>query len=114
MKSTLTGSFLLNAINDGYSTCVYSGELSQDMFLDWILLQACERKYVGYKTDTRNNMKNLPCLSQDIRARIQKWILGKMWLFDNEIVAEKEQTKAIMDVFEGCARRYGCKLFVVD
>ena len=113
-KSTLTGSFLLNAINDGYSACVYSGELSQDMFLDWILLQACERKYVGYKTDTRNGMKNLPCLSQDIRARIQKWISGKMWLFDNEIVAEKEQTKAIMDVFEGCARRYGCKLFVVD
>lgn len=113
-KSTLTGSILLGAIQDGYSTCVYSGELSQDMFLDWILLQASERKYVEYKTDTRNGLKNMPCLSADIRKRIQEWISGKMWLFDNEIVAEQEQTKAILGVFEACARRYGCKLFVVD
>lgn len=113
-KSTLTGTFLLNAIQDGYSTCVYSGELSQDMFLDWILLQACERKYVEYKTDTRNGLKTMPCLSPEIRQRIQEWISGKMWLFDNEIVAEQEQTKAILGVFEACARRYGCKLFVVD
>ena len=113
-KSTLTGSFLLNAIQDGYSTCVYSGELSQDMFLDWILLQACDRKYVEYKTDTRNGLKNIPCVSADIRKRIQAWIDGKMWLFDNEDIAEENQTKAIMGVFEACARRYGCKLFVVD
>ena len=113
-KSTLTGSFLLNAIQDGFSTCVYSGELSNDMFLDWILLQACERKYVEYKTDTRNGLKNLPCVSAEIRKRIQSWLDGKMWLFDNEYIGEENQTKAIMGVFEACARRYGCKLFVVD
>ena len=112
-KSTLSGTLILNAIQDGLKACVYSGELSQDMFLDWILTQATEREYIGYKKDTRTN-KNMPCVSADIRKRIQKWVEGNMFLYDNEIVGEQEQTKAILGVFEACARRYGCKIFLLD
>ena len=112
-KSTLTGTLLLNAVQDGLKACVYSGELDEVIFLDWILTQATERKYIGYKTDERTH-KNMPCVSTEIRQRIQKWLKGNLFLFDNKIVMEQEQTKAILGVFEACARRYGCKLFVVD
>lgn len=112
-KSTLTGTLLLNAVQDGLKACVYSGELDEVIFLDWILTQATENKYIGYKTDERTH-KNMPCVSTEIRQRIQKWLKGNLFLFDNKIVAEQEQTKAILGVFEACARRYGCKLFVVD
>ena len=112
-KSTLTGTLLLNAVQDGMKACVYSGELDEVIFLDWILTQATERKYIGYKTDERTH-KNMPCVSTEVRQRIQKWLKGNLFLFDNKIVAEQEQTKAILGVFEACARRYGCKLFVVD
>lgn len=112
-KSTLTGILLLNAIQDGLKAAVYSGELNQQIFLDWILTQASERKYIGYRRDERAG-KNLPCVSKEIRERIQKWLEGNLFLFDNKIVVEQEQTKAILGVFEGLARRYGCKLFVVD
>ena len=112
-KSTLSGVLLLNAIEDGLKACAYSGELDEQIFLDWILTQATERKYIGYRTDERAG-KNVPCVSAEIRQRIQKWVEGNLFLFDNKIVAEQEQTKAILGVFEACARRYGCKLFVVD
>jgi twinkle protein len=112
-KSTLSGLFLLNAIEDGQKACAYSGELDEVIFLDWLLTQATERKYIGYKTDERTK-KNMPCVSEDIRKRIQKWIKGNLFLFDNKIVGEQEQTKAILGVFEACARRYGCKIFLVD
>lgn len=112
-KSTLTGILLLNAIEDGLKACAYSGELDEVIFLDWILTQATERKYIGYKTDERTH-KSMPCVSPEIRKRIQAWLKGNLFLFDNKIVAEQEQTKAILGVFEACARRYGCKLFVVD
>ena len=112
-KSTLTGTLLLNAVQDGLKVCVYSGELDEVIFLDWLLTQATERKYIGYKTDERTK-KNMPCVSADIRKRIQRWLDGNMWLYDNKIVGEQEQTKAILAVFEACARRYGCKLFIVD
>lgn len=112
-KSTLSGTLILNAVQDGLKACVYSGELSQDLFLDWILTQATERKYIGYKTDLRTG-KNVPCVSSTIRHRIQEWLLGNMYLYDNEIVGEQEQTKAILGVFEACARRYGCKIFLLD
>ena len=112
-KSTLSGLIMLNAIQDGLKVCAYSGELDEVIFLDWLLTQATERKYIGYKTDERTK-KNMPCVSADIRKRIQKWLKGNLFLFDNKIVGEQEQTKAILTVFEACARRYGCKLFLVD
>ena len=112
-KSTLTGTLLLNAVQDNMKACAYSGELDEVIFLDWILTQATESKYIGYKHDERTG-KNMPCVSAEIRQRIQKWLKGNLFLFDNKIVAEQEQTKAILGVFEACARRYGCKLFVVD
>lgn len=112
-KSTLVGSIMLNAVEDGLKACVYSGELDETIFLDWVLTQATESKYIGYKKDERTD-KNMPCVSTEIRKRIQKWLKGNLFLFDNKIVMEQEQTKAILGVFEACARRYGCKIFIVD
>ncbi|MBP5423900.1 MAG: toprim domain-containing protein [Paludibacteraceae bacterium] len=112
-KSTLSGIFLLNAVQDGLKACAYSGELDEIIFLDWILTQATERRYIEYKRDERAG-KNIPCVSTEIRKRIQKWLEGNLFLFDNKIVGEVEQTKAILGVFEACARRYGCKIFLVD
>lgn len=112
-KSTLTGMLLLNAVQDGLKACVYSGELDDPMFLSWILTQATERKYIGYQTDERTK-KNMPCVSAQIRERIQKWLEGNLYLYDNKIIRDQDVAKSILAVFEACARRYGCKLFVVD
>ena len=113
MKSTLAGPFCLEAVEQGESVCVYSGELSAYKYLEWIMLQATERRYVGYKTDTRSG-KNIACVDQNIQKRIKDWLAGKFYLYDNGIITDEKQTDSILRVFEGCARRYGTKLFVCD
>ena len=113
-KSTVNGQILLNAIQQGHKVCAYSGELSAPKFLEWILLQATERRLIGVKTDA-NTGKNFACVSPEIQKRIREWINGNFYLFDNGYTSEKmTQQEAILNVFRICARRYGCKLFLVD
>ena len=112
-KSTLAGPFMLQAIQQGHSVCAYSGELPAYKFLEWIMLQATESKYISYKMDTRSG-KNICFVSPVIQQRIKQWLSGKFFLYDNTVVQETSQTESILKVFEACARRYGCKLFLVD
>lgn len=112
-KSTMNGQLLLNAIDQGYNVCAYSGELSAYKFLEWIMLQATEAKYVGCRKDHRSG-KMYNVVPLDIQQRIKEWIDGRFYLFDNAYVDENSQQEAILKVFTICARRYGCKLFLVD
>ncbi len=112
-KSTLAGPLMLQAIQQGHSVCAYSGELPAYKFLEWIMLQATESKYISYKMDTRSG-KNICFVSPVIQQRIKQWLSGKFFLYDNTVVQETSQTESILKVFEACARRYGCKLFLVD
>jgi len=112
-KSSLCGPLCLNAVEAGESVCVYSGELPAYKFLEWIMLQATERKYIEYKTDVRSG-KNICCVSAEIQKRIKAWLDGKFYLYDNGIISDEKQTESILRVFEACARRYGTRLFVCD
>ena len=112
-KSTISSTFLLAAIEQGYKCCAYSGELNANRFQDWILLPATENRYVTYVTDPRSG-KRIPKVPEDIQERIKKWMSGKLYLFDNGCVFEEDPATAVIKCFEMCARRYGCKLFLID
>lgn len=112
-KSTIGNSILLNAIQQDYNCCVYSGELTAQQFKEWLYLTATESKYIGYKTDPQSG-KNIPIIDREIANRISEWLTGKMKLFDNSVVFESDQQTAVLKCFEMAARRYGCKLFLID
>lgn len=112
-KSTIGSTFLLNAIEEGVPCAAYSGELSPSRFLEWVLLPATESKYIGYVTDPKTN-KHIATVSEEIENRIREWLKGKLYLFDDSEAFEEDTQTAVLKVFEMCARRYGCKLFLVD
>lgn len=112
-KSTIGGSFILNAIEQNIPCCMYSGELNANKVFEWICLQATERKYIDVKTDTRTG-KNFAVVSKDVQDRIREWINNKLFLFDNAYVDDCSQSEAVLKVFTHCARRYGCKMFLCD
>lgn len=112
-KSTISGEFMLSAIEQGYKVCAYSGELTSQQFLDWIMHQATESEYIGYKFDQRAG-KNVTFVSDDIQRRIKDYLAGKFFLYDNNNIMETNQGEAVIKMFEICARRYGCKLFLAD
>lgn len=112
-KSTLGGQLLLNAIQQGYSVCAYSGELPAQTFLNWILLQATENRYIAARTDSRTG-KNYAVVPYEVQQRIKSWFNNKFFLFDNNYSPDVPQEEAIISTFTLCARRYGCKVFLVD
>lgn len=112
-KSTIGGEMCLNAIKQDHSVCAYSGELPAYKFLEWIMLQATERKYITINKDPLSG-KAFTVVPPEIQQRIRDWIDGKFFLFDNTLASKKPTQEAIIDVFTICARRYGCKLFLVD
>lgn len=112
-KSTLLGLFALQAVEQGKSVCVYSGELSKEEFQEWIHLQAAGSDYVGLKADCDGNP--IPCVPYPVQQRIIQYYNRKIFLFDNEEVFEDEtEAKAILKLFKVAARQTGAKLFIVD
>ena len=112
-KSTLAGLILLNAIEQGKSVCAYSGELNKERFQNWIHFQAAGSDYIGLKFDPVKG-KEVPFVPWEVHQRIRQWYDGKFFLYDNKEFFDTSQADAIINVFTGVARRYGCSLFLID
>lgn len=107
-KSTLLGQELLNAIENGFNVCAYSGELPDRVFRYWVDLQAAGPNYI-----TQEQVKNrtITKVNKEIIGPIRNWYRGRFWLYDNQTIVAQDE---ILDVFEYAYRRHGCKVFMVD
>lgn len=111
-KSTVLSQVMLDAIEDGWKVCAYSGELRADRFQYWADLQAAGKDYVKEYYDHAKD-RQVYYVPQDIRNRIHSWYSGKYWLYDNTASSTDEEI-TIFKVFETAAKRYDCRVFLVD
>ena len=112
-KSTFLGQMMLEAVNEGIGVCAYSGELRADRFQYWVNLQAAGRKNIEYFFDQVKD-KKVGSLEKGISDKIKEWYRGKFWLYDNNINAEANEETGIIKLFTYAARKYDCKVFLVD
>lgn len=109
-KSTLLGQLLLEAIDQGFSICAYSGELPARVFRYWIDLQAAGPQHLKMRRDEIRK-REVPHVDPDAIKRIRSWYGDKFYLYDSFGAAKDHK---IIEVFEYAARRYGCKVFMID
>lgn len=112
-KSVLSNMIALNAIEQGYTVCVYTGEFRADRFQYWINLQAAGSDYIGLKYDPVKD-KKVPVLPYAVQERVMQWYSGKLLLYDNDEVFDGSQGDAILNVFTMAVRRHGAKLLICD
>ena len=112
-KSCLSNTIVLNALEQGYNVCVYTGEFGKYRFQHWIDLQAAGSDYLTLKFDPIKN-KQVPVLPYSVEERIMKWYRGKLFMYDNEEIYEGDLQDAVLRVFTAMVRRYGVTLFVID
>lgn len=112
-KSTFLGQLMIEAVNEGKSVCAYSGELRADRFQYWINLQIAGPKNIDFFFDKVKD-KKVAFVKQDISNRIKEWYRGKFWLYDNNLNAENSEEAGIIKLFTYAARKYDCKVFLVD
>lgn len=112
-KSTFLGQMMIEAVNEGKAVCAYSGELRADRFQYWINLQAAGRNNIEYFFD-RVKDKKVGFLQKEISNKIKEWYRGKFWLYDNNLNSENSEETGIIKLFTYAARKYDCKVFLVD
>lgn len=112
-KSTLSGTFLLNAIEQGWPVCAYSGELTSSQYFYWTTLQAAGSDWITLKHDPVKN-KQVPVVYPPALERIRDWLRGKFFLFDCSEEGEAHVGDAVLEAFNTMAKRKGCKLFLAD
>jgi twinkle protein len=111
-KSTILGQQMIEAIDAGESVCAYSGELRADRFQYWINLQAAGRKHIAKYFDKVKG-KDVAYVPKETAEQIKEWYQGRFWLYDNNVSGNNEET-GILRLFSYAARKYGCKVFLVD
>lgn len=81
-KSTWLSQIMLNCIEKEHTVIVYSGELKDTRFMDWIALQAAGDNYVL----TRQGMWGNPIyyILNTTRDMIADWMDSKLWLYNNK------------------------------
>ena len=112
-KSTFLGQVLLEALETGNSVCAYSGELTAQRFQNWIHLQAAGAENIQTKIDDYTG-KEYQYISKSIHDKIREWYKGRFFLYDNSINFKNAGENSIIKVFTYAAKRYDCKLFLVD
>ena len=109
-KSTFLSQLMLNTINEGYKVCAYSGELINEQFQYWLMLQACGSDHLDKVYDKiKQCEEKIP--NKNAVAKIREWLKGKMYLYNNEFTGKDNN---IIDVFKMAYKKYGCKVFLVD
>lgn len=111
-KSTILSQMLLEAIDQGYPVCAYSGELPAWKFKYWTSLQAAGPNYIQTKKDAQSG-REIPGLTTFTQQMIDDWWRGRYLLYD--IGANTyHDTASILRIFQYAHRRYGAKVFLVD
>lgn len=109
-KSTLLGQLLIEAVNQNFGVCAYSGELPAPVFRSWIELQMAGPKHLekSYDEMKQDYTFHVPV---DIQKKLRKWYKNKFYIHDTFGTAEAGD---LMDVFEYAAETLGCKVFMID
>lgn len=109
-KSTLAGQVILEAIEQGYPVSVFSGELVAQLFRYWVDLQAAGPRYMELRQD-EIMQRQVAHPRKDVIQYIRDWYRDKFFIHDAYGGITDE---TLLDVNEYAARRYGCKVFLID
>lgn len=109
-KSTLVGQIILEAIDQGFPVCVFSGELIAQLFRYWVDLQAAGPNHLEMKKDSIME-REVAHPKKEIVPYIRQWYRDLFFLHDSYGGTTDE---TLLDVFEFAARRYNCKVFLID
>lgn len=110
-KSTFMSQIVAEAIEQDNAVFVYSGELPNYHFKNWLDLQIAGNKYVSTRQNEYGD--NEYYLTEDTVKAINKWYYDKAFIFDNSAVTDNEY-EGLLKVIIDSICRYDIKLVCID
>ena len=111
-KSTLGSQFVANAVDQGYNSFCYSGELPDWCFQDWF-----ERQVAGVNHITARRQPNgFVVFSADTDAvwPIQQWYKGRCYIYDDSIIENNNENETLLQTVRSAIVQYNCKVILLD
>lgn len=109
-KSTLGGQFILQAVKQGITSMIYSGELSDWQVQEWIDRQAAGARYINKKV-TRNGFENY-LVSAEAERKIHAWYDELLYIRDNSIDGDDDES--LIDTIKSAVTQHGVKVLLLD
>lgn len=112
-KSTFISQMLVEAIEQGYNVCSYSGELKLETFKNWIDLQIAGDENIDLIEDREYNRFKKK-IKPEIQSKIEAWYDERIYCYDNRQIQENIENDFVIHVIEEAIRNYNCKVFLID
>lgn len=110
-KSTLASQIMGNAVEQGYATFAYSGELPNYLYKSWFDFQIAGRNHITEnQTDYGTVNRFITNRNQEL---INEWYREKAYIYDSRIIESDEQEDLLKSVTQAIMQ-YGIKVVLID
>lgn len=109
-KSTFANQLIVKAVEQGYTSFIYSGELQNDRLQAWIDFQIAGRKHILENTNEDGSPHRF--ISNANRELIHRWYDEKLFIYDNTVV--RNEREDLLKTIEDSIRQYNVKVILLD
>ena len=108
-KSSFISQLMCQCLEQGKDAWIFSGELPNYMTRAWAQYVMAGPHHVNESKDSRG--MTYYSVPQDIKSQINDYWRGRMFVYKDGLSNKVDDILAAMEI---SARRYGCKLFIID
>jgi len=105
-KSSWLNNVILNILEQNYKVALWSGELRANILKTWIQMPAAGKSYLRQSMYDEGRYY----VPDNIGEKIDEWMDGKFFLYNNKYGTQAEQILSDMDILA----KAGVKVFVLD
>lgn len=110
-KSTFGSQIMAYALEQGYRTFTYSGELPNYLYKSWFDFQVAGRHHiVENQTDFGTVNRFITKANQEL---INAWYMEHAYIYDNRII-ENDEKEDLLKSIERAIQQYGIKVILID
>ena len=108
-KSTLASQLICEAVDQGYTSFIYSGEMGNSQVQSWMNLQFAGQEVMAYKTSSTSDIYYK--VTEANEKRISDWYQDKLYIMsDNYLENDENISKTVTDAIQ----KVGARVILVD
>lgn len=110
-KSTFGSQIMAYALEQGYKTFAYSGELPNYLYKSWFDFQIAGRHHIIENINEFGRPNRF--LTNTNQKLINSWYAEKAYIYDNRII-ENDEKEDLIKTIEKAIQQYGIKVLLLD
>lgn len=110
-KSTFASQIMGRAIDQGYSTFAYSGELPNYLYKNWFDFQIAGKNHIIENVNDFGTPNRF--ITNSNQELINAWYSERAFIYDNRII-EDDEKEDLLKTIEQSIQRYGIKVVLID